>query len=426
MNTYLPTFGGRLYASLLFCLLTCFSSDLMATHTMGADITYECIGNGQYRVTLTLFRDCTGILPLTSQTLEYRSATCGVNASINLVQPAGGPIDVTPLCPTEISDCAGGNVGFGFEQYTYSGVLNLPPGCGDDWVLGWENCCRNFAITTLNNPGNQSTYISALLDNTQTPCNNSPVFNNIPTPIVCINQPVIYNHGVTDPDGDSLVFSLTNCQQDFGISVGYAGGFNAATPLASSTGVNINTTTGELTFTPNLLQIGVICVLVEEYRNGVKIGEAVRDMQFSVINCANVPPIASGVNGNTTDYDLDLCAGGQVCFDILISDPDGDQVNASWNGGIAGGTLVISNNGTTAPTATFCWQPTPADIGTHFFTITVEDDNCPLNGAATYAFTLNVTGSAQTITVSPDQTVCAGQSAGISASGINVTDYSWS
>lgn len=406
--------------------LSMWCSSASATHGMGADITYQCLAPNQYQVTLTFFRDCAGITPAATEYLSVSSLTCGVNTSLVLTQ-VGTAVDVTPLCPSQVSACAGGAgaSNFGIEQYTYSGLLTLPSGCGSDWELGWKNCCRNFAISTLNGPGNQSMYVGAQLDNTLTPCNSSPVFTNIPTPIVCVNQPVVYNHGITDPDGDSLVFSLGPCQQDFGIPVSYTTGFSATTPLLSSTGVTIDPLTGSITFTPNQLQIGVICVLVEEYRNGVKIGETMRDMQFSVTNCTNTPPVASGVNGNAGVFDLDFCVGANNCFDILMTDVDLDNISAFWNQAIPGGTFTVNNNGTQAPTGTFCWTPTTADIGSHFFTVTVEDDNCPLQGAATYAFTINVVPSIYNITVSPDVSICQGQSVGLTASAPGASGYTW-
>jgi hypothetical protein len=387
---------------------------------MGADVTYSCIGPNAYQVTLTLFRDCAGITPLTTQVLDYGSITCGVNASINLSQVGSG-VDVTPLCPGQTSACSGGSSPFGIQQYLFTGTLTLPSGCAD-WELGWSNCCRNFAITTLNGPGNQATYVPARLDNSTTPCNNSPVFNNIPTPIVCVNQPVVYNHGVTDPDGDDLRFSLTNCLQDAGVPVSYGGGYSASTPLSTASGISIDSLTGELTFTPDQLQIGVICVLVEEYRNGLKIGETVRDMQVSVITCNNAPPVISGVNGDTANFSIDFCVGSEICFDFLISDPNGDVITSTWNGGITGGTLVFTGNGSTAPSARFCWQPTLADTGLSFFTVTATDDHCPVVGSATYAFSVNVSPAAGVINASPDQTICLGESVSLLASTTPVAD----
>lgn len=400
---------------------------LFATHGMGADITYQCVAPGNYLVTLTFFRDCAGIIPATTEVVTVSSFTCGVSTTLTLTQPGTSPIDVTPICPSLVSACVGGAnaSNFGIQQYTYQGLLTLPVGCGDDWVLGWSNCCRNFAISTLNTPGNQSMYVAAELDNTLNPCNNSPIFNNIPTPIVCVNQPVVYNHGVTDPDGDSLVFSLANCFQDAGIPVGYAVGFNAVTPLATAGGISINPQTGEITFTPDQLQIGVICVRVEEYRNGVKIGETVRDMQFSVTNCNNTPPVATGVNGNSGQFALDICVGANSCFDIQMSDPDGDLVFVTWNGGIPGGTFSATGNGSLTPTGTFCWTPTANDVGSHFFTVTVRDDNCPLQGAATYAFTINVVPSIYSMTAGPDTALCQGEAAILTASAPGAISFSW-
>lgn len=393
---------------------------------MGADITYTCVAPNIYDVKLTFFRDCSGIVPNATEVLQYSSVVCGVTASITLEQPVGSTIDVTPICPSAVSKCDDPGSGiFGFQQYSYTGRLTLPSGCGDDWVLGWSNCCRNFAITTLNIPGNQDMYVSATLDNTLASCNNSPVFNNIPTPIVCVNQPVVYNHGVTDPDGDSLVFSLGACAQGIALPVSYNIGFNATTPLLTSTGVSIDTQTGQLSFTPNVQQIGVICVLVEEYRGGVKIGQTVRDMQFSVVNCNNQAPVATGVNGNNTVFDLDICIGSTTCFDIQISDPDLNNVLTTWNAGIAGGTFTVANDGTTNPVATFCWAPTTADLGTHFFTVTVKDDNCFLTGEATYAFTINVVGVTNSLNASVDASICVGDSANLSSSGVGASNFTW-
>lgn len=425
----------KLYSSLfsklcapIFLLLfsTLSIQDVYATHGMGADITFSCVAPNIYDVKLTFFRDCSGIVPNPQEILEYSSVSCGVTATINLTQPVGSVIDVTPICPSAVSKCDDPASGvFGFQQYTYTGRITLPTGCGNDWQLGWSNCCRNFAITTLVTPGNQDMYVSASLDNTLSPCNNSPIFNNIPTPIVCVNQPVIYNHGVTDPDGDSLVFSLTSCAQGAGVPVNYDPTFNATIPLLTSGGVSIDPMTGQLTFTPNSEQIGVICVLVEEYRNGVKIGQTVRDMQFSVVNCNNQPPIASGVNGNAGVFDLDLCVGATTCFDIQISDPDGNNVTTSWNNGITGGTFAVLNDGSMNPSATFCWAPTAADLGSHFFTVTVKDDNCFLTGEATYAFTINVVGTSNALNASVDNSICLGDSANLSSSGTGATNFVW-
>lgn len=44
-----------------------------ATHLMGGQITYECIGPNQYRVTVKLYRDCGGIALENPIRLNYSS-----------------------------------------------------------------------------------------------------------------------------------------------------------------------------------------------------------------------------------------------------------------------------------------------------------------------------------------------------------------
>lgn len=413
---------------LMWCLLLVtlytFHQQVYATHSMGANITYTCQGNGRYIVTLQFFRDCGGVSPFSSYSLTYSSATCGVNSSITLSQ-AGAAVDITPVCASQATNCNGGGGPYGVEQWTYTGVLQLPVGCGTDWQLGWTECCRNYAITTLNGPGNQTIFVNASLNNTLAPCNNSPVFNNPPTPFVCLNQPVTYSHGVTDPDGDSLVFSLVNCLQNASTSVVYGGGFSGVNPLATVSGVSINSQTGVVTFTPNAVQVGVMCVRVDEYRNGVLIGRTVRDMQFRVINCNNAPPTVTGINGTGT-YTVTTCVGSNICFFFNGSDPNGNNVLLSWNSGIPAGSMTFTANNTTAPVGNFCWTPTLADVGFNSFTVTARDNACPINGVSNYSFIVNVVGTSNTVNAGLDRTICAGGSVGLNATGSGATSYVWS
>jgi hypothetical protein len=120
-----------------------------ATHSMGADLTYQCIGPNQYRVTLKFYRDCSGISPLTSYTVYYSSPTCGVSNSTITINQVGAAVEVTPLCPSAPSSCGGGSGAFGIEQYTFQGTLNLPPGCSDWYMRPALNPCRSMPGSTI-------------------------------------------------------------------------------------------------------------------------------------------------------------------------------------------------------------------------------------------------------------------------------------
>ena len=77
-----------------------------------------------------------------------------------------------------------------------------------DWIFSFEQCCRNAAITNLQNAAGVGMYLSAKLDNLNYPVNSSPFFNNIPVTQFCVNNQFYYDQLATDPDGDSLAYSL--------------------------------------------------------------------------------------------------------------------------------------------------------------------------------------------------------------------------
>src|SRR3954464_1159719 len=93
-----------------------------ATHIMGVDLTYECIAPGQYRLHLQVFRDCHGILPSSSYTVQYASQQCGVSSSCILTQ-LGPPIDITPVCAQNPSTACGGGGAYGVQKYTFEGIM---------------------------------------------------------------------------------------------------------------------------------------------------------------------------------------------------------------------------------------------------------------------------------------------------------------
>lgn len=414
-------------ALLLFVSL--FYTHIFASHLLGGDLTYECLGPNQYRVFLKVYRDCNGIDVDNSYTVTYSSATCGTSGSITVNKQTSGVLPL--LCPSAPSACNGGGGPYGVEEYIYSGILNLPAGCqAGDWILNWNNCCRNNAITTLNGGSSQNMSLNALLKNNNgIGCNSSPQFTVPPALIVCPNKPVEYNHGVFDSDGDSLYFSLVDCYQSATGTVTYSSPYSGVNPLTTASGVNIDHKTGQVTFTPTIAQVGIICVLVEEFRNGVKIGEVIRDVQFTVTSqagyCGNNTPTASGANG-TSNYNYTGCASSPICLNINVSDADGQPVTVTWNHGIPGGTLTILNNGTTTPTVEFCWTPTAADAGNNFFTITVKDNACPLFGSATYAYNINVIPSTHTLTAGTATTICPGVQVPLTATAsAGYTNFYW-
>ncbi|MBP7155711.1 MAG: gliding motility-associated C-terminal domain-containing protein [Flavobacteriales bacterium] len=386
-------------------------SEALATHAMGGDITYECLGNNQYRVNMNFFRDCNGVDAPSNcnngRSFRVRSTTCGANFtacfSLQSVQI------VTPICPGAVDRCNSSSGQYGVERYRYTAVIDLSAwaNCGTDWVIDWSLCCRNNAITSLNNPGGKDLYLSAELNNTITPCNSSPRFLNDPIPFGCVNQPIVYNHGVSDLAGDSLRFELAPARGTNGAILPYNAGYTFTQPVITSGGANavtIDPQTGTIRFTPSIAQFAVVTVLVTEFRNGVRIGRYTRDLQFAIIACNNNNPSVSGING-TNSYVFDVCAGTNFCFDVTSTDLDAAQiVTMNWNNAIPGATFTTT--GGPRPVGTFCWNPTAADIGSQIFTVNVVDNACALSGSGTVGYLINVTPPLTPANAGPDQSIC--------------------
>ena len=118
--------------SLLFA-----SKQVSASHLMGADISYTCLGSNQYQITLSLYRDCSGITLGTTALINYNSASTGLSGSATLNQ-VGTTTEVTPVCPAMLTQttCSGGLLP-GVQQYVYQGVITLP-GQATDWIIDYN------------------------------------------------------------------------------------------------------------------------------------------------------------------------------------------------------------------------------------------------------------------------------------------------
>ena len=394
---------------LLLLLLCFFPSVLTASHMVGAEISYTCLGGNRYQITLTHYRDCSGIRPETSAQIDVRSASCGryLKATVQLSNPgSSGPTLVTPACSTTTCDGASPDDARGIEQVVLVGYITLPETC-TDWTFSWRRCCRNALITSLHSPAGGGLYVESSLNSQDAPCNHSPVFTSPPAPYICAGYPYIYYMGASDPDGDSLAYTLVPAQKTQGHPLSYnrAAGYSATTPLLSSPAVNINSHTGEIFIQPNVLQIGVIAVKVLEYRHGSLIGSVTRDLQVRTLHCPhnNLVPIIDPPhqvqNGVLVHpYLISVCTGDSLSFKMAVTDPD-TPINRPRSRLVTRDSVVPaglrfsakSGNGLlNRDTVSIGWKPGPGDIGTHRVVLVAIDSACPFKGMQTY--TLDIQG----------------------------------
>lgn len=412
-----------------------------ASHIAGCDLSYTCIGGNDYLITLTFYRDCSGISEPTSVTINFTSSCGNFSTVLNKIAPTQG-VEVTPVCPGQATYCSGGTL-YGLTKFVYQGQVTLTP-CAN-WMMSYTLCCRNPS-NTIQSPTSADMFIPATLNNLAAPCNSSPTFSNPPATIICNGQQFCFNHGAIDPDGDSLVYSMVTPYDDGpGTStpnVIYLGGYTAQQPLPSSPPVTIDPNTGDICMTPTANLTTVFAVLVEEWRtiNGVPtlIGSVLRDMQLTVITCNNLLPTASGINPSATSYNpndtiyaINVCLGDTVQFNVYAHDNDTPQDNLtlSWNNGISDGTWTVTGNNTPSATGTFFWIPNSSYISNvpYCFTVTVRDDNCPYVGQQVFSYCMTIMGIEVDFGLPTDTLLCMGESFTINATGdTSIVNWTWS
>ncbi len=414
--------------TLMLMISTLFGSqEIFASHAAGADLTYQSLGNNQYQITYTLYRDCDGISAPTTKSIQYGSVSCNIpSQSVTLNQVPGTGYEITSNCSSAVSTCNGGSA-TGIQKYEYTAVVTLPQACVD-WFFSAGECCRNNTITTLDNPASNDLFIDAYLNNTNVN-NSSPTFTNVPIAFMCIGQDNFFNHGVIDAEGDSLVYSFVPPRDAVNTPIAYAPGFSTANPLTSTSGntVSIDPVTGDIFMNPAAVEVAVIAVLIREYRNGELIGTVMRDIQIYTTTCSNALPQGTGVDG-TQIFATSSC-GGQICFDVYGSDPDpNDSLTMTWNQAIPGATFTVSGP-FNAPVGRFCWTPDPGDARSapYTFTVSVRDNACPSNGVTTYSYSITVSNMDMTL-VHSTSVQCPGAHTGtasVTPTGVDPFSYVW-
>ena len=116
--------GSVYYIVLILFLLYNKAS---ATHIVGGEIYYTCVGSNNYKITLKLYRDCyNGQAPFDSPAFVgiYNASSGLLNTlSMNYVGP-------NPIPPLVISPCLVPPANVCVEEAIYEQTVNLPPLAG--------------------------------------------------------------------------------------------------------------------------------------------------------------------------------------------------------------------------------------------------------------------------------------------------------
>ncbi len=239
---------------------------------------------------------------------------------------------------------------YGYHTYAGPGIYNLRV----------EDPNRNGGVMNITNSIQQVFGIQTqLIISPGLGHNNSVQLLNPPTQEACIYQPWMHNPAAYDPDGDSLAYELVPCLGEDGLplSLGDIPAWKLPNEVTSETTdlFTIDAYTGNVLWTVPLLAGEYnIAIKISEFRDGILIGYVIRDMQITVVTCNNIPPVILPIN------DKCVTAGDDIWFQLIASDPNGDNITMQAFGGPLSN---VSHPATFNPSSyIFSWEPLCEEI----------------------------------------------------------------
>lgn len=294
---------------LLLLLLSGFTTRLLADHLKGGWISYQYLGAGtaantsQYRINVNQYLSCTSTSAQVDSVIYL-----GIFDSDNNNQLLR-TITVT-LASTDIdqkttySSCIDPKPVICYRIDKYQAVVTLNNNT-NGYTVAVQRCCRIAGIVNVTNSAavgvTYTNHIPGIVNDGAYYNNNSPVFAQKDTAVICYNSPFTFDFSAIDSDGDSLVYSFTS-----GISGGsqagngakpnppstppyanipYSTGFSGSLPLGSN--VSIDPQTGLISGrAPSQTGDYVVAVIADEYRQGIQIGSTRKEIHITVANCS--------------------------------------------------------------------------------------------------------------------------------------------
>ncbi|MEM7102067.1 MAG: T9SS type A sorting domain-containing protein [Bacteroidota bacterium] len=298
-----------------------------AAHITGGTIGYECIGNGIFKFTMKIYRDCAG----TGSPFDNPAAISIYDDQVDLIYNLDVPLGTVEVLTENAEECYGTSSDFCLEEGIYTFQVNLSL-LSSFYTIAYQRCCRIPGINNVVSPESTGITITTELTSlAMSQCNDSPEFNFTPPFVFCSSVDAQFPFPAIDTDGDSLVYAFCTpfsgggfaglggnpgsqtdcdgvrpdpaCPPPF-TEIEFGPAFSGSNPLGGAPQVTIDPLTG--TISGNIVVQGqyVAGICVTEFRNGQVIGTIRQDIQILVTNCppqiepnANiVQPTAIGAN----------------------------------------------------------------------------------------------------------------------------------
>jgi hypothetical protein len=237
----------------LLCFwLYLFVNSSNAATIIGGEMSYQCLGQGKYQITLKIYRNCNGdsfgSFNLRAFAGNNGNMSCGDVGLNNLTRTKIR--DITNVCSTSKYPCYPTNtkgIQKGIEEHTYQAIVNLKTAplnsllnssscCEITFYVG--ECCRSSELT--NGGANSKFYITCMINTcnlslTKNNCNSSPSFTFEPVNFLCCNSPWYSDlQGMDTIDFDSISYELVDALKGVPDSFISYNSPLSSNPLASS------------------------------------------------------------------------------------------------------------------------------------------------------------------------------------------------
>jgi gliding motility-associated-like protein len=363
-----------------------FSASADAAHIKGGFFTYRYLGPGsgsnlRFNITLTVYMICNPSPGQLSNPINFSIFNGGTN---QFLQDVSVPITNQYNLGKNIDDpCITGDQSGCY--YTIV-IYDLPsielPSTPDGYIVAYQRCCRIAGINNLVQPSGAigNTFMIAIpgtITGQNAHTNSSPLFPINDTAVVCRNNFFQYSFQATDPDSDSLSYffcdAFTGADQSNPAPVTaspppyalvpYQSPFSGSQPMGS--GVTINSSTGLISgIAPSVFGEYVLCVCVNEYRNGVLIARSRKELHVVVGDCESLLPQVQPADST--------CDGFTRSFSNL--NPNPLILTYFWDFGVTG---ILSDTSNLAnPSYTY------ADTGVYIVKLVVNR-NLPCSDSST-------------------------------------------
>jgi len=341
---------------LVLCIALTYSFSAKSSHIIGGEINLVHIAKDSFRLSLHVFYDeVNSVSDIVDNQVEIYAFS---EATSQVVETFTLPKNLDRELPYTSIRCRLGN--FITREVIYSKIIKLDSTKYDQsagYYLTWEQCCRNGVIDNIENPEDMGITVSldfpSLMQDGKFMPNSSPVFSSLVGDYACLNQWYFVDFEATDADGDELQFSLVNPLRGNATRMNnnpipqpkpYD---NPSVTWKSLQGYSVNTQvrgapslelqpSGRLRVKPVERGLFVFAVKCEEFRNGKKIGQKIREFQILVQECTSVERHFPEVNAYSNPSSINpISSSDTIIFEmddmdkriyLKVTDQDADSV----------------------------------------------------------------------------------------------------